>query len=99
MSKRKVVWWKILVGFIIIYGDAKAALFPDDPAFLRPSNPDQEVGMKIGYLLIGVLGILFLVSGFVGKRVEQDATTVRANADFDDSHANPTDVPPQDPGL
>jgi|SRR6185312_9598702 len=99
MSKRKVVWWKILVAFLIIYGDAKSALFPDAPAFLQPSNPDQEVGMKIAYLIIGVVGIFFLVWGLIGKRVEQDATTVQANAGFDGSHAKPTDPPPQSPDL
>jgi hypothetical protein len=99
MSKRKVVWWKILVGFLIVYGDAKAALFPDDPAFLQPSNPDQAVGMKIAMLLIGGLGIFFLFWGLIGERAKQDATTVEINADFDDSRVKPTDAPPQGPNL
>jgi hypothetical protein len=87
MSERKIVWWKVIVGVVLVYAAVKALLFPGYiPPALRYSNPDQEAGGKFAQFLVGGLGALLLFSGLIkGKRTNQQPNSGKTGSEGEDS--------------
>ena len=76
MRKQRVILWKVVLGVLLIYLEAKDLLVPSHvPDFLQPSNLTQTIAMRFTQILIIGAGIWLLFSGITGKRTKEIATS------------------------
>jgi len=67
----RVVWWKILLGGILVYTQVSTQIrihLFHDHRYLTPDNASQAVGFYGMALLLAGIGIWLLDSGIKGKR-------------------------------
>ncbi len=61
-TKGGPVWWKIIVGTLLVYINVKHLIFPGTRAF-QPSNPTQATTMLIVAWALLLLGAWLVFSG------------------------------------
>jgi len=61
------VWWKVIIGTLLVYTEAKHLFFPGTRA-LQPSNPSQAAGMLVAEYALVLLGAWLIFSGIRARR-------------------------------
>ena len=67
MNAKGLVWWKIIIGAVLIYIESKELLSPGTRA-LQPDNPTQATSMLIVEWALLLLGVWLAFFGIKGKR-------------------------------
>jgi len=62
---RKIAWWKIGLGILLILMEIKDRLLPDPntPDILKATNADQQFGMDIATGIIFLFGLWLVFAG------------------------------------
>jgi ABC-type glycerol-3-phosphate transport system permease component len=61
METRKISWWRLVLGFVLVYINGKLLLFPQTRA-LKPANSAQAAGMATVDVVLMAVGIWLLVT-------------------------------------
>jgi len=62
MNIKGLVWWKIIIGFLLVFVEAKQLLFPGTRA-LQPSNGTQAASMLFVECALMPLGLWLIFAG------------------------------------
>jgi hypothetical protein len=64
-GKRKISWWKVAVGVVLVFGSINGIFFADPriPEVLKTSNESQQSGAFLAMAVLFILGLGFLVAG------------------------------------
>jgi hypothetical protein len=64
---QKFIWWKVVLGFVLIYVEIKQLLLPGARA-LQPDNATQAASMLFVECMLLLLGLWLVFSGLKGKQ-------------------------------
>jgi hypothetical protein len=63
---KRISWWRLGLGAFLLLGQIKSLLFPGSiPAGLEASNLTQQQAMDAGSIVIGLVALWLLYSGFM----------------------------------
>ncbi len=65
MNTRNVVWWKVILGVLLVYIEAKQFISPGSRAF-QPSNSTQAGAMIFVQCALLLVGLWLTISGIRG---------------------------------
>jgi hypothetical protein len=62
---KRIVWWKVGLGILVILMEIKDRILPDPntPDILKASNADQQFGMDIAAGIIFLFGLWLVFAG------------------------------------
>jgi hypothetical protein len=64
---QKFIWWKVVLGFVLISVEIKQLLLPGTRA-LHPDNATQAASMLVVECMLLLLGLWLVFSGLKGKQ-------------------------------
>jgi len=67
VNNKKLIWWKIIIGALLVYIELKHLLFPAARAFQPESSREAAIMMLVEFALL-LFGAWLIFSGGKGER-------------------------------
>ena len=63
----RVKWGRVVLGVMMVDAEIKSLVFPNAVGLLQPSNETQAETMKFTTIILTIIGVWLLISGFMAR--------------------------------